>query len=538
MSEEDDREGTSRYCLATRGEGKEERWALSEDREGEAGCFYGDGRIVIVQKGISKKRGSVGEEFSFGKDGGAARGVTRFGFGQRKIAGVFRTPWVAGAIVIYHDREGAELLCSKGSSSLEIDDRIPSLKLKKDENVLDIRFGGGLRGEMGIVLTGERALVIGEDLQTVIDWEYRSQHVGRFVNPSALWMIGGGAFLVVDGGGEMVYGVTINGRAEPVTGLSRTENCGFLAAALYDRIIYLRPDANEERGFAVVTKPLKPFSLILRGLAALPNPKPNRSRSRRDASSSALTMESLKLILAQSDTSYSSAVLIDALVESGFYAVAYAFTKSPQSETSLAPLERSAILIRLGDLRGALQVLETTYAKESEHFSDLHPQMALSRALQSLVISACQTGDFVVAQRCSQLLGKKGTLRAFVSQPGGFTAAKALHRYARASGGSPKAVELAALVLTEAEKSVIARMEAEGAGVAQKWNKKQVEGLVFGEKDGIPQAVIKRGEGKEENWVPVPLEMVEIKDILQEMEVRTANTVVDFGGEQTDFMQA
>lgn len=466
----------TQYVIVTRG-ADGEAWNVSEPLDGESGCFLNssgqhdrylvlslDGKVASVRSFEGRKLTS--KEQKDNQRQRPARGVQNFRVGDTKMSRVFRSPFSSWCAVVYEDRSRKRLVVSKnafrmtpavgeagsfggdGDDTYGVDEE-SGMSLERGERVLDIRWQRlptARRADeqyLGAILTTKRVYVVRDVFELIVKFDFDSIHrsVVPFTVPTMCWM--GPSIAIMFG--QFLYTVALDGTSDLLSGMSQGDNACALAAVIPDSIVYIRPSSDRSLPVSIVSRPIGMMSVLVRGMLALPSARNNQG---------SYYIDKLKNILLHHDASQGSEALIEALIRNDLSPIAYILATSEVGQHTLPPLKRAGFLGLIGDLRGSLAVAEAEYSRlpSADMF---HDGTELYRLLQRILNMAMASGDFAVGQRCSELLGRKGTFSAFVDSEGGYAAITALSNYARKSGNPAMADRLAPLV-ERSSKSCIA----------------------------------------------------------------------------------
>lgn len=440
-----------RYVICTRG-GEGDYWGTSEPSEGRSGCFLGESgshdRLIIISPSgitvsISSFKGTSNLDLSKqNQPRKAFRGTQRFKINTGRISKVFRSPFANWFSVCYFDQYDSRVTISKNtfsnnysaqpdgqgssvlkqvSDSYSMDDGT-SFQLQPKEIVLDVRwqllsssFNDNSRNRyqndiddyLGAILTNKRIYFIRHVLQPLSTFEFSSisKRSIPFGLPCISWA--GPSLMLLQG--NFLFTVAIDGNFDFVAGLSSGECATSIVACLPDRLIYVSPSfsSNSAGDVCVRSRPYGGISPIINGLLALPTERVNN--------------KVISKVFEQYDVSQGSIQLVNHLKLKGIYGLAYLMAVSKQGKFSLPPLKRAIFLSHMGDIRGALAVAENEY-KKLDSGNDFQQGSELYRLVQRILNIALIIGDFHVCRRCSQLIGKHGTLSAFIDIEGGFDA--------------------------------------------------------------------------------------------------------------------
>lgn len=540
---------STRYVLCTR-RGETEAWNVSEPSEGLAGCFLNisgkeDKIVVLANTGtlisILSFINSSGMQGSTAP-AGRTRGVQRVKLDGRKVRGVYRTPFASCTAIMYHDSE-ANLVClsrnardpdaltgspeamqSISDRDIAMDGEL-SLSLHAEESILDVRWQrfpalGDRRSKrnrnFGAIMTEKRIYFVREFLQPVSVFEF--QTISRFVVPLSLpslaWV---GPFVMLLFGSSLIC-VCLDGRADLIAGVSHGQHVSTMVAGLPDRIVYARPSEKHAMNtLSVSSRPYSALSGVLRGVLVL-----NDERT----SSGSQLMERVRRILELHDVSQGSVEVSRSLIVNKMSPIAYLLTVSEQGKTSIPPLRRAMLLGRMGDIRGALSIAQDEYSHLSQA-NAFHEGSELYRIIQRILNMAFASGDLHVGRRCSALLGRRGTLSAFVDVEGGYAAVKAISNYARSAGNNEVVDKLMPLVQRAAKSSVatdesVIPSQRELESVRRALQAADLSSIPLGKRDGskilmpIPPAEYTDGVQSPTVWTDIPpIVQAEVNDRIE-----------------------
>lgn len=432
----------ARYVLCTR-RGTSEPWNASEPAEGRSGCFLNapghHDRVLILSSS-----GTTLSLFSFGRTGQSSRqtrGVQRVKLQGNRVSQVFNTPFANWTAILMYDIEEKRLAISKNAfgthnlsgtgeppGALFEMDKGTSIKLQDSEIVIDVRWQRKFSSEaeaqyLGAIMTDKRIYFVHRIMMVITTFEFQSiaRMVVPFVPPTVSW-VGPSLMLLY---GNSLFSISLDGNADLIAGVSRGEHVTALVASLRDRVIFARsPSAQDAPSVSVASRQYSGLSGLIRGMLSLPK---SRSEVRKDVSAG------VKEILDSCDSSQGSWELTDSLIRNNMSAIAYLIAVSDKGKYSIPPLKRAAFLGRLGDIRGALLIVEEEYSRlpDAQAF---HKGTELYRLLQRVMNMAFSCGEFGVGEKCSALLGKRGTFSAFVDREGGYTAARSVMNHSQESG--------------------------------------------------------------------------------------------------------
>ena len=466
VSDRPDASSFAKYVLCTKISGNVE-WTVSEPNDGRSGCFLNaDGHHDQVL--IIANTGHAASLYSFAprknRSTTVSRGVRRMRLGADRVETVWPSPFCNWMSVVYFDALKKRLSVSRNtfrrcSNRASPEERLDiaendngyamepetDLKLRSKEIVLDVRWQyrwGGRDGPKwyGAVLTNLGVYFFQDVLLVIsrLDFVTLERSIVDFSLPSILWLGPSVSILF----GSALYSVSMDGQADLVAGLSNGDNAAIQLAALPDRLVYAKPT-----GFSgvvsVSSRPYSIMSILIRSALAVPwNNGPH------DA------VDEISEHLRTKDASQGSEELIETLIRNKLMPIAYLVCVSDQGRHIVPPLKRSSFLARIGDIRGALDVVENEYASlpDSKAF---HSGTELHRLAQKIMNMSIVCGDFVVAKRCSALLGRRGTFEAFVDTEGGYPALKTIMDLANRTGNAGIANALRPLAV-KSEQSCIA----------------------------------------------------------------------------------
>lgn len=468
-------ESPAKYVLCTRTHGSA-TWNVSDTREGRSGCFLED-RGRHEQFAVLDSSGKVLSLVSFAGSGSkkgltstqSRRGIQRIKFQNRNPVAVFRSPFAGWNALIFHDLGSAELCVSQNAfrragrpedqrdhrgitEDYAMDDGT-AMTLLEGEVVIDIRWQRlpnerSGKDYFGAVLTDRRIYFVRDVLQPISRFEFQSieRVVVSFSKPSFSW-VGPAVMLLY---GNSLISVTVDGRSDRIAGVSHGENVTVLIAALLDRVVFSRPSPKHTLNtLSVSSRPYSQTSGLMRGIFALYSTWGSRYLPRIDE---------VRKVLQSHDVSQGSEELTNTLITNELAPIAYLLAVSEQGKFSSSPLRRAAFLGRLGDIRQAVSIAESEYGLLSKSDS-FHAGTDLYRLFQRLMNMSFANGDFGSAQRCSRLLGKKGTLSSFVDVEGGYAAVTSVLSHARAAGDH----ELVKVLTLVAERSSLSSVAADSS---------------------------------------------------------------------------
>ena len=445
VSERPDASSFAKYVLCTKISGDVE-WTVSEPNDGRSGCFLNaegqhDQVLIIANTGHAASLYSFAPKKN--RTSTVSRGVRRVRLGADRAEAVFPSPFCSWMAVVYYDALKKRVAVSRNtfrrcSSRTSAEERLniaesdngyamepeTDLKLRAKEVVLDIRWQnrwGGRDGSgwFGAILTNLGVYLVQDVLSPIsrLDFVTLERSIVNFSLPTMLWMGPSVSILF----GSALYSVSLDGHADLIAGLSHGDNAAIQLAALPDRVVYAKPT-----GFSgvvsVASRPYSVMSILIRSALAVPwNNGPDGA------------VDEISELLRTKDASQGSEELIETLIRNKLMPIAYLVCVSEQGRHIVPPLKRSSFLARIGDIRGALDVVEKEYASlpDSKAF---HAGTELHRLTQKIMNMAVVCGDFVVAKRCSALLGRRGTFEAFVESEGGYPALRTIMDFANRTG--------------------------------------------------------------------------------------------------------
>ncbi len=504
MGERSDPSSFARYVLCTK-RGDTVEWNVSEPGDGRSGCFLnreGEHDQVLV---ISNT-GHAGTIFSFSsneKRSASSRGVRRLKLGTDRADAVFRAPFCSWMSVVYFDALKRRIAVSRNAfrhcrenvtpemrmNIAESDDGYlmdneTQLKLRPKEIVLDVRWQprwsqGEVRW-LGALLTN-LGVYFFQDVFSVLsrlDFVSLERNVVHFGLPTMLWM-GPSVFILF---GSYLYSVAMDGKADLIAGLSHGENASILLAALPDRVVYAKPKGFHLSGeVSVASRPYSPMSVLIRSTLSLP------------WSGGEADIGEISNLLRNKDATQGSEELIETLIRRNLAPIAYLVCVSEQGQHIVPPLKRASFLARIGDIRGALDVIESQYARLPDPQA-FHAGTELHRLAQRIMNMAIVCGDFSVAKRCSGLLGRRGTFEAFVESEGGFPALRTVMEYAQNTGNQQIASALEPLLKKSAESCIASDASRFPSSKEMRNTRRAVESLdvrsvLLGTKDQVGVAI-------------------------------------------------
>lgn len=539
-------EEITKYTLCTR-RGEGEPWNSSEPGDGVSGCFLNypgqhDQIVILANSGTTLSLLSFSG--GHGKDGKTrarpGRGVVRIKLENKKISSVFRSPFAGWTAVLYHDVIGKKLCVSKNAfersdrssgarvaPGFQVDD-VTALSLLDSEVVIDVRWQQlpfGTRDEryLGAIMTDRRILFVRDVLDLVSVFEFRrvDRMVVPFSPPSFSWT--GSSVLVLFG--NSLISVTTDGRCDLIAGVSHGQNVTTLVATLPDRIIYARPSPqNANDSLSIASRPYSALSGLLRGVFEM------------DRSRSAETVEQVRRLVESHDVSQGSMEMMKTLIGHDLSAIAYLLAQSDQGKLSLSAMRRAAFLGRLGDIRGALAIAETEYRNlaNSESF---HSGTALYRLLQRMFNSSLASGDFAAARRCAELLGKKGTLGAFVDVEGGDAAIRRMYEQMRGNGPREVLEKMETVIEMSGRSSVatdwsMVPSQRQIGTVERAMRMMRGGGIAVGTEDVGRKVLVIQEDGDEGATKEVELDMAKAGDIIGRLEMVSRKTGFTVEGEE------
>lgn len=471
--------GTHQFVMVTkRGDG--ESWNVSEALDGASGCFLSgtgqhdrmlilspDGKIVSVRS-FAGQRLSSAQQQDPSISRANSRGKQSFKVSDAGVSKVFRSPFSAWCAVVYEDAPRRRIAISNNAFGRTPDigegdgnpdnalfalDEASTMSLHVGERVLDVRWQKLISAArsneqyLGAVMTNSRVYIVRDLFEPVAKFDFASINrlVMPFTIPTMCWV--GPAVMILFG--QFLYAVTLDGEADLIAGLSQGDNACALAAVLPDSVVYVRPPMSKNLPVDVVSRPIGLMSIVVRGMLALPSARKHKGSS---------YIGKLKDILTSHDASQGSEALIQALIRNELAPIAYILVVSRIGQHNLPALKRAAFLGIIGDLRGALAVAEAEYSRlpTADAF---HGGTEIFRTLQRILNMAMACGEFAVGERCSELLGRRGTFSAFIDQEGGYAAVTSLAKNAKKSGNVGIASALAPL-MERSSKSCIATDES------------------------------------------------------------------------------
>lgn len=473
MSEANDfaeTEESTRYVLCTR-RGENDYWNVSEPVEGRSGCFLNrpgkhDRILIVSSAGTTVSIASFMSSAS-PSSGAARRGVQRFKLPSGRSGRVFRAPFAGWTAVTYHDIRGKRVAISKNTfgssgnnspeevmSSYSMDDST-ALQLHDNETVVDVRWQQITKYSkrdddfLGVILTDKRIYIVHHVLQLLCTFDF--QTVSRMIVPFALPSISWNGPSVMLLYGNSLISVSIDGTYDVIAGLSHSECASSIVACLADRVVYATPSFGGKIGAVCVrSRPYSALSPASCGILALLNNK----RSNVNDSNAIV-----KRVFENHDVSQGSFTLANTLKSKGLSAIAYVMTVSKQGKHSLSPIKRALFLCHMGDIRGALAVAENEYTK-LENANLFHHGTELYRLFQRILNVSLIIGDFEVARRCSQLIGRRGTLSSFIEAEGGYDALRAVIDVVRRKAGNPVIMNKLRLIYERSANSSVATLSS------------------------------------------------------------------------------
>lgn len=517
-------EPTSRYVLCTKSR-QAEPWNASEPGEGRSGCFLNapgqhdqimilgiDGSMASVLSFVGSQQQETGRQVS------RNRGVQRFKLGGKRALKVFRTPFASWTAVLYHDPDGKRLCISKNAfmppqekqvniaSEFEMDEGT-SFSLFGKEVVIDVRWQrlptNPEEHYIGAIMTDKRIYFVRDVLHQLSVFEFQrvERIVVPFAPPSFSWM--GPSVLMLFG--NSLLSVTLDGRSDLIAGVSHGENVTALIATLPDKVVFARPSPTHAlNSISISARPYSALSGLVRGMLSLP--------VSRDRNSSHY-VEKVQHILQSQDVSQGSLELTKALIRHELAPIAYLLAVSDQGKHSMPPLRRAAFLGQIGDIRGALAIAESEYARLPDADS-FHDGTELYRLLQRILNLSFATRVFGVGKRCSTLLGRKGTFSAFVDMEGGYAAIRSIAEHARVSGNHGITEVLGPLIEKSAKSSVatdsaVIPSQREIDNIGRAIQAVNMQSLPLGTEDKC-QVFMNTAPGKDDNGEPLQVSRFEI----------------------------
>lgn len=446
-------------------------WNVSEPSEGRSGCFLNlDGkhdRLMVVSE--SGQTVSLSPFACISAITGQAprpsSGVQRFKLENGRATNVFRAPFASWLSVLYHDTMGKRVSVSKNAfdgynaskdlSQLYDMDAQTAMALQGNETVLDIRWqrlpgGSPSKDEyLGAIMTEQRIYFVRHVLQPISQFEFNSisRIVVPFAAPSLTW-VGQSVMLLF---GNSLFSISVDGHSDLVAGLSNGEYATCIVATLADRLLYAAPNFSGKTGSVCVrSRPFGGVSGSLRGMLSL-------VRSGRGDAQQNGTLVSK--IMEQHDVSQGSSGLVNCLASKQMSAMSYMIVMSPSGKFVMSSVRRALFLARMGDIRGALTVAEDEYARLPSG-REFHHGTELFRLVQRILNIAFIIGDYETCGRCSTLLGRRGTVLAFIEGEGGLEALQSVMDQARSSGDNMLLGKLKLLVDRSAKSSVASEIGA------------------------------------------------------------------------------
>lgn len=547
--------GTHQYVIVTkRGDG--EAWNVSEPGDGTAGCFLNtsgrhDGLLILSLDGkMVSIRSFAGQRLSSAQKQNTAltratsRGLQSFKVSDVGVSQVFRAPFSSWCAVVYEDAPRRRIAVSSNAfgrtpavgegdgspdNSLFALDEESVMSLHGGERVLDVRWQKLISAAhsneqyLGAVMTNARVYIVRDVFEPVATFDFASVNrlVMPFTLPTMCWV--GPSVMVLFG--QFLYAVTLDGEADLIAGLSQGDNACALAAVLPDSVVYVRPPTSKSVPVEVVSRPIGLMSIVVRGMLSLPSARKHKG---------SYYIGKLKDILTSHDTSQGSEALIQALIRNDLSPIAYILVTSRIGQHNLPALKRASFLGVIGDLRGALAVAEAEYSRlpSADAF---HDGTEIYRILQRILNMAMGCGEFAVGERCSELLGRKGTFSAFVDQEGGYAAVTSLAKHAKKCGNGGIATALAPLIERSA-KSCIATDESRIPSPTQLRNTRagiesydQSAVQLGSEECAVITTIVPPVEGADGNFgavQPQPLPKMECSRFLDRLEMLRRDEVI------------
>lgn len=451
---------TPRFVLCTR-RGISDDWAVSEPAEGLEGCFlneegHHDSIFIIANSGtaasITSFSGSSVVPSGIRRQ---SRGVQRFNIEGGTVKNVFRAPFVRWSAVLYHDKQENRLAISSNTfirhsppdgptdmGSLYAIDTETSLPLHANASVLDVRWqkmSSGRRGDkedyLGAILTESSLYIVCNVLEVLSRFDYNtiSRSLVPYAPLSFAWA--GPSLLLLCG--NSLFSIATDGKADFVAGLGNSENVAVLVACLPNRVVYASPGfRGKDMTLLVKSRPHGAVSIVLRGALSFPQQRNLTGPQQKSL---------IHHILKQHDVSQASTVLAETLLSKGMTGMAYAIVTSPKGEHVMTSLKKIAFLAQMGDVRGALSVVESEYSR-LPHGESFHEGVELYRLVRRVLNMAFIIGDLEVCKRCSQLLGRRGTFSSFIAAEGGFDALRTAQDDLSQSGADEATRSLNALL--------------------------------------------------------------------------------------------
>lgn len=545
LSERSDTSTFARYVLCTK-RGDTVEWNVSEPADGRSGCFLnreGEHDQVL----IISNTGHAGSIFSFSSDRKrpTSRGVRRIKLGPDRADTIFRAPFCSWMSVVYFDPLKRRLTVSRNAfrnysdnasaerrmKTAESDDGYlmdndTALKLRPKEVVLDVRWQPrwtqreGVRW-LGAVLTNMNLYLVQDVFSELarLDFATLEHNTVKFVLPTIVWMGPSVAILF----GSYFYSVAMDATVDFVAGLSHAENASILLGALPNRLIYAKPSGPHDAGeVSVASRPYSPMSVLVRSALSVPwaGPEPD--------------IDEISNLLRSKDATQGSEELIEALIRRNLAPIAYLVCVSAQGKNIVPPFKRASFLARIGDIRGALDVVESEYARLPDS-SAFHAGKELHRLTQRIMNMAIVCGDFSVAKRCSGLLGRRGTFEAFVESEGGFPALNTVMEFAGNTGNQQISNALRPLLQKSAESCIASDAARFPSSKEMKNTRRAVESLdvrsvSLGTEDqvavGVRELTAGATEGGRDFGQPTVLSAVKASRASERLEILANSSVV------------
>ena len=548
-----------RYVLCTKRDEKE-AWNVSEPAEGRSGCFLNsagnhDRVLIIASSGVTASLFSfAGQKGKDGQPVRQSRGVQRFKLSGRNVQSVFRAPFASWNAILYHDINLGQVAISKNTfhSHYEQDsmdgsnithqmqpDDATALTLQDREIVLDVRWQrlpsrGRRNTYLGAILTDRSIYFVRDVLEMVSKFPFQriSRIIVPYSIPSSSWM--GPTFMILFG--NAIFSIAIDGNYDLVANISHGEHVSCLAAVLPDRVIYTRHSRiHNPDSISAASRPISPMSGILRGMLAL---------IQADMVDGDGHTQRIREVLNSHDASQSSLNLAEALTRSNLTGIAYLLAVCEQGQRSVPPLARAMFLGKIGDVRGSLSIAESEYSKLSDDMS-FHDGTELYRLLQRILNVAFASYDFAVGERCSKLLGRKGTFASFIDCEGGYEAVKSLLDAAR-NGVGPYPTEVLQPLIEKSSSSCIA-LDSSSIPSQRKVDKMRrakatvnTKAIPLGSEDNCQMFIRTQPQIDENNTMTnsqlVQVEPVALTKIIDRFAIKWVNNVQELSGIETNEM--
>jgi len=430
---QDDGESRFKYVICIK-KGEKEGWNSSEPQDGRDGCFLGEpgkhSRLLVISA-TGKAFAALNFKMTASKGTTSNEqigGVYRSKFTEPcRASRVFASPMNNGNAVVYWDEWENRLVVSKnwrfGGDVNNLDfDLDTVVKLKAGEAVYDLRWqevptGTAKRQFFASALTSQRVLFFKNRMEPLaaFRFDFLERCSVPCMQPTMVW---NGPVVSVMVGSQL-YSISIDGQHDLLASCGNAENMAKLITVLPDTVVYLcKPPA--DRPFSIGSRSIASVQPYINGVLGIPTSSPNHHGGEANPH-----IEKVKSLLARFDSNYISSTLIEKLMESGLSSIAHTLVLSQQGLVSIPALQRARFLVALKDLRRSLQVLEGEYSL-LPNASYFHPECELYRLFQTLFNHAVALRDFNVAKRCSSVLGRNGTLMAFVDREGGMEALQSL----------------------------------------------------------------------------------------------------------------